>query len=200
MATSDQELFHKVVGNLASTIEHAASLAGNPTQLARANTIFMVLRPDNFGELRVDTAAVWTSRSIRSAAAIDQAFSSVFYAIAILNQIRSGPVREAVDRLKGRDVFSYGIVDRGGGLEVQKPDGTIGLVDFSYLGADAPEPFKSEWSGGASSRSRERTRSRCSRARSRRSRRASQRRRAADARARSVPPALLPTHPRRARR
>ena len=82
-------------------------------------------------------------------AAIDQASSSVFYAIAFLNQIRSGPVREAVDRLMGKDVFSYGIADREGGLEIHKPDGSVGLVDFSYLAQHAPEPFKTEWSGGS---------------------------------------------------
>ena len=82
-------------------------------------------------------------------AAIDQASSSVFFAIAFLNQIRSGPVHDSVDRLMGRGVFSYGIVDRDTGLEVRKPDGSVGLVDFSYLAARAPEPFKTEWSGGA---------------------------------------------------
>ncbi|AYG69258.1 MULTISPECIES: phospholipase D-like domain-containing protein [unclassified Rhizobium] len=82
-------------------------------------------------------------------AAIDQASSSVFYAIAFLNQIRSGQVCQAVDRLMGKDVFSYGISDKEGGLEIHKPDGTIGLVDFSYLASHAPEPFKTEWSGGS---------------------------------------------------
>ncbi|NLR98131.1 hypothetical protein HGP17_15055 [Rhizobium sp. P38BS-XIX] len=82
-------------------------------------------------------------------AAIDQASSSVFYAIAFLSQIRSGPVRQAVDRLMGKDVFSYGISDKEGGLEIRKPDGTVGLVDFSYLANHAPEPFKTEWSGGS---------------------------------------------------
>jgi len=81
-------------------------------------------------------------------AAIDQASSSVFYAIAFLNQIRSGSVRQAVDRLIGKDVFSYGISDKEGGLEIRKPDGTVGLVDFSYLASHAPEPFKTEWGGG----------------------------------------------------
>jgi phosphatidylserine/phosphatidylglycerophosphate/cardiolipin synthase-like enzyme len=81
--------------------------------------------------------------------AIDQASSSVFFAIAFLNQIRSGPTHDAIDRLMGRDVFSYGIVDKEGGLEVHKPDGSVGLVDFAYLAGKAPEPFKSEWSGGA---------------------------------------------------
>ena len=82
-------------------------------------------------------------------AAIDQASSSVFFAIAFLNQIRSGPTRAAIDRLATRSVFSYGIVDREGGLEVLKPDGSVGLVDFAYLADKAPEPFKTEWSGGA---------------------------------------------------
>lgn len=78
-------------------------------------------------------------------AAMDQASSSVFYAIAFLNQIRSGPTREAVDRLMGKDVFSYGISDKEGGLAVNKPDGS---VDFAYLARHAPEPFSREWSGG----------------------------------------------------
>jgi phosphatidylserine/phosphatidylglycerophosphate/cardiolipin synthase-like enzyme len=81
--------------------------------------------------------------------AIDQASSSVFYSIAFLNQIKSGPTREAIDRLMTKQVFSYGISDKSGGLELKKPDGTTGLVDFSYLAKNAPEPFKSEWSGGA---------------------------------------------------
>jgi phosphatidylserine/phosphatidylglycerophosphate/cardiolipin synthase-like enzyme len=33
-------------------------------------------------------------------------------------------------------------------VEVRKPDGTIDLVDFAFLAKTAPEPFKSEWSGG----------------------------------------------------
>ena len=80
--------------------------------------------------------------------AIDGANSSVLYAIAFLNQIKSGPTRDALDRLMTRPVFSYGVVDKSGGLEVRKPDGTVGLVDFEYLAANAPEPFRSEWSGG----------------------------------------------------
>src|SRR5205807_615232 len=64
-----------------------------------------------------------------------------------LNQIASGPTKEAFDRVMTRPVFSYGISDKKGKLEVRKPDGSIGLVDFSYLADKAPEPFKSEWSG-----------------------------------------------------
>lgn len=80
--------------------------------------------------------------------AIDQASSSVLYSVAFLNQIKSGPTKEAFDRLMSKPVFSYGIVDSQGTLEVRKPDGSVGLVDFAYLAENAPEPFKAEWSGG----------------------------------------------------
>ena len=81
--------------------------------------------------------------------AIDQATSSVFFSIAFLAQNTSGPTRDAIDRLMTKGVFSYGISDKKGGLQVKKPDGSIGIVDFEYLAKDVPEPFKSEWSGGA---------------------------------------------------
>lgn len=79
---------------------------------------------------------------------IDQATSSVFFNIAFLNQIRSGSVREAIDRLQDKPVFSYGVSDKASGLEVYKPDGSVGLVDFAYLAEHAPVPFRQEWSGG----------------------------------------------------
>jgi phosphatidylserine/phosphatidylglycerophosphate/cardiolipin synthase-like enzyme len=72
----------------------------------------------------------------------------VLYAVAFLSQITSGPTEEAFKRLMKRPVFSYGITDKRGRLELQKPDGSTGLVDFSYLAGNAPEPFKTEWSGG----------------------------------------------------
>jgi len=81
--------------------------------------------------------------------AVDGATSSVFYAVAFLNQIKSGPTKEVFDRVMKRPIFSYGIADKSSGLEVRKPDGSTGLVDFAYLSANAPEPFKSEWSGGS---------------------------------------------------
>jgi len=80
--------------------------------------------------------------------AIDQATSSVFYSVAFLSQITKGPTIEAFQRLMKRPVFSYGTVDKRGQLELRKPDGSIGVVDFKYLSDKAPEPFKSEWSGG----------------------------------------------------
>lgn len=80
--------------------------------------------------------------------AIDQADSSVLYSVAFLNQIKSGPTKQAFDRLMTRPVFSYGVVDKTGTLEVRKPDGSTGLVDFAYLADHAPQPFKREWQGG----------------------------------------------------
>lgn len=85
----------------------------------------------------------------RVGSAIDDATSSVFYAIAFLNQIKSGPLKVAIDDLVAGTKFSYGIVDEAGKrMELVKPSGEVGVVDFAYLAAHAPEPFKSEWSGG----------------------------------------------------
>jgi len=80
--------------------------------------------------------------------AVDGATSAVFYAVAFLNQIKSGPTKQAFDRVMNRPIFSYGIADKAGGLEVRKPDGSTGLVDFAFLAKNAPQPFKREWSGG----------------------------------------------------
>ena len=81
-------------------------------------------------------------------AAIDQATSSVFFAIAFLYQIKSGSTRDAIDRLMKRDIFSYGISDSRGQLDIKKPDGSLGIVNFAFLRAHTPKPFKQEWSGG----------------------------------------------------
>jgi hypothetical protein len=81
--------------------------------------------------------------------AIDQATSSVLFCVAFLNQAKSGALHEAIDRLEDKTLFSYGISDKAGGLQVTKPDGSKGIVAFAYLAKHAPEPFKSEWSGGA---------------------------------------------------
>lgn len=80
--------------------------------------------------------------------AIDQATSSVFYSFAFMNQTKTGKVREALDRLMLKPLFSYGVVNSASGMTIKKPSGETGLVDFKYLAAHAPEPFKSEWSGG----------------------------------------------------
>jgi phosphatidylserine/phosphatidylglycerophosphate/cardiolipin synthase-like enzyme len=81
------------------------------------------------------------------AGAIEQATSSVFYSFAFMNQTH-GTVRDALDGLMTRPVFSYGVVNEDTGMEIYKPNGERGLVDFAYLSKHAPEPFKSEWSGG----------------------------------------------------
>lgn len=82
-------------------------------------------------------------------AAIEQATSSVFYSFAFINQTKTGAVRKALDHLMERPIFSYGVVNKDSGMEIHKPGGEVGLVDFTYLSKHAPEPFKSEWSGGA---------------------------------------------------
>lgn len=82
------------------------------------------------------------------AAAIDQATSSVFFAIAFLAQTKTtDAVRAAVDRLTSKPVFSYGISDKATGLSVKKPDGTVGLVPWDYLKKSAA-PFAAEFSSG----------------------------------------------------
>lgn len=80
------------------------------------------------------------------AQAIENAESSVLYSIVFLNQL-TGRVREALDELVQRSLFSYGVAQRVGGLTVTKPDGARGLLPFAYLAENVPEPFKSEWSG-----------------------------------------------------
>jgi phosphatidylserine/phosphatidylglycerophosphate/cardiolipin synthase-like enzyme len=81
--------------------------------------------------------------------AIAQATSSVFYAVAFLYQMGPGLTKDEFDALMDRPIFSYGVSDKKGDLELKKPDGTRGVVDFAYLAAHAPEPFKREWGGGA---------------------------------------------------
>jgi hypothetical protein len=84
------------------------------------------------------------------AAAIDQATSSVFFAMAFLAQTKTtDTVRAAVDRLTSKPAFSYGISDKSEGLSVNKPDGTVGLVGWDYLRKSTPPPFAAEFSSGS---------------------------------------------------
>jgi phosphatidylserine/phosphatidylglycerophosphate/cardiolipin synthase-like enzyme len=85
--------------------------------------------------------------------AIEQADSSVLYAVVFLNQL-TGRVRDRLEELVHRSTFSYGISQRTGGLSVMKPDGSRGLVSFAYLASEAPEPFSTEWSSYAGGNSR----------------------------------------------
>ena len=77
---------------------------------------------------------------------IENAESSILYSIVFLNQL-TGTVREALDELMDRSLFSYGVAQRVGGLTVNKPDGSRGLLPFAFLAKNAPKPFKAEWSG-----------------------------------------------------
>lgn len=81
------------------------------------------------------------------AQAIEEAESSVLYAVVFLSQL-TGQVRDGLEDLVNRSLFSYGVAQRTGALSVNKPDGSRGLLPFAYIGANAPEPFKREWSGG----------------------------------------------------
>jgi phosphatidylserine/phosphatidylglycerophosphate/cardiolipin synthase-like enzyme len=80
------------------------------------------------------------------AAAIENAESSVLYSIVFLSQL-TGKVRDALEELMQRSLFSYGVAQRTGGLTVTKPDGSRGLLPFAYLGEHAPPPFNEEWNG-----------------------------------------------------
>jgi hypothetical protein len=80
------------------------------------------------------------------ATAIENAESSVLYSVVFLNQL-TGKVRDALEELMQRSLFSYGVAQRTGGLTVNKPDGSRGLLPFAYLGDKAPPPFKEEWHG-----------------------------------------------------
>lgn len=65
VASSDQKLFHDIVGNLAAAIEHCARRTGSYVKLDMANTVFLVIRPDNSAELWVDAAAVMHESTLK---------------------------------------------------------------------------------------------------------------------------------------
>nr|WP_295785381.1 phospholipase D-like domain-containing protein [Rhodoferax sp.] len=88
--------------------------------------------------------------------------SSLFFSLAFLYQT-PGPIRTAIKILqKEKNVFSYGISDHAvgdlkapytQGLDLQKPDGSVTLVQPAALtGKNVPEPFKSEPVGGSGTR------------------------------------------------
>ncbi len=80
------------------------------------------------------------------AEAIEGAEDSVLYSVVFLSQI-TGKVRDALEELMQRSLFSYGVAQRTGALTVSKPDGSRGLLPFAYLAKNAPPPFRAEWSG-----------------------------------------------------
>ncbi len=81
--------------------------------------------------------------------------SSLFYSLAFLYQTK-GPVRNAIVKVtKDKKKFVYGISDRkvkGGGIDLQKPDGNVAPVNPSALTKNVPQPFKSEPTGGGGNR------------------------------------------------
>lgn len=67
--TSDEPLFHRLVDGLDGVIRHMAEKAGAGVNLRRADTILLVLKPDNSAELWVDTAAVTMRCAVKRAIA-----------------------------------------------------------------------------------------------------------------------------------
>jgi len=111
---------------------HLVQLPGKPA-------VYLSLSPHNNFELALNPLV----------GAIDQATSSVLFCIAFLYSEQASATRDAIERLMKKNIFSYGVSDKLGHLRVRKPDGSLGLVGFAHLANNAPEPFKSEWSGGA---------------------------------------------------
>jgi phosphatidylserine/phosphatidylglycerophosphate/cardiolipin synthase-like enzyme len=79
--------------------------------------------------------------------------SSLFYSLAFLFQT-PGPILDAINKVTAdENIFVYGISDKKvGGINIQKPDGNIAPVNPAALGKNAPEPFKSEPTGGGGNR------------------------------------------------
>lgn len=80
--------------------------------------------------------------------------SSLLYSLAFLHQT-PGAMQDAIKKvMRKKGMFVYGISDKKvGGLELQKPDGTIAPVYPKELaGKNVPEPFKSEPKGGGGNR------------------------------------------------
>ena len=82
--------------------------------------------------------------------------SSLFFSLAFLYQT-PGAIRNAVMKIKkDNQVFSYGISDHKvpglsdetSGVDVQKPDGQVTVIGTAALTKNAPEPFKTEPTGG----------------------------------------------------
>lgn len=80
---------------------------------------------------------------------IRDAKSSVLFSLMSLNG--KGPIIKSLENLINRtDIYSYGIVQSGNGLDLFKPGVKTGkFTTFSYLKNSMPENFKKEWSGGA---------------------------------------------------
>jgi len=67
--TSDEPFFHRLVENLAGFINRMAQKAGTAVNLRRADTVLLILKPDNSAELWLDTAAVSMRCAVKRAMA-----------------------------------------------------------------------------------------------------------------------------------
>lgn len=67
--TSHDPLFHRLVENLASVINHMAQQNGVGVNLRRADTVLLILKPDASAELWLDTAAVSIRCAVKRAIA-----------------------------------------------------------------------------------------------------------------------------------
>lgn len=75
--SSDEPLFHRLVESLDDVVRHMAQKAATAVNLRRADTVLLILKPDNTAELWVDTAAVSLQcRVKRSVAAGSMIFES----------------------------------------------------------------------------------------------------------------------------
>lgn len=107
----------------------------------------------------VDASVTFSPHGSSNAALADvardlgSAASSALYSLAFLYQT-PGVMRDAIEVLTRDDrVFVCGISDRRvGGLDVQTPSGVVSPVFSAALGDDAPEPFRSEPTGGGGTR------------------------------------------------
>jgi len=79
--------------------------------------------------------------------------SSLLYSLAFLYET-PGVVLDAIKAVTANNnIFVYGISDKKvGGLDVQDPSGNVAPVFAAELGANVPEPFKSEPTGGTGTR------------------------------------------------
>jgi phosphatidylserine/phosphatidylglycerophosphate/cardiolipin synthase-like enzyme len=79
--------------------------------------------------------------------------SSLLYSLAFLYET-PGVVLDAIKAVTAdSNIFVYGISDKKvGGLDVQDPNGNVVPVFAAELGANVPEPFKSEPTGGTGTR------------------------------------------------
>lgn len=79
--------------------------------------------------------------------------SNLFYSLAFLYQT-PGAMQNAIKKMmKDKKLFVYGISDKKvGGLDVQKPSGSVLPVRPAALTKNVPEPFKSEPTGGSGTR------------------------------------------------